>query len=162
MINIVIVFLISGIWHGAGWGFLIWGLLHGIGVAFCGIGKPWLKLGPLRWLVTFAYTTAAWLFFFESDPQALKAKAISLVNPFSYGIQSLIQFPQVFPNSTHALTMGLIFFIAIVFLLLEGIGVKRNLEPYQIGRIPSVCLVLIFLTVFLAPMEESQFIYFNF
>ena len=58
--------------------------------------------------------------------------------------------------------MGLILVIAMVFLLLEGIGVKRNLEPYHIGRIPGVCLVLIFLAVFLAPMEESQFIYFNF
>jgi alginate O-acetyltransferase complex protein AlgI len=37
--NTLIVFLVSGIWHGAGWGFLIWGLMHGLGVAFCGSGK---------------------------------------------------------------------------------------------------------------------------
>ena len=38
IINTLIVFLISGIWHGSTAGFVIWGLLQGIGVAFCSLG----------------------------------------------------------------------------------------------------------------------------
>ncbi|MEO8614663.1 MAG: MBOAT family O-acyltransferase [Luteolibacter sp.] len=162
MLNIVIVFLVSGIWHGAGWGFLIWGLMHGIGVAFCGIGKPWTRLGWLRGLFTFGYTTAAWLFFFESNPDRLKTKAISLFNPFAYAIHSLQRLPQVFPNPTHGITFGMILVLAFGFLALEFSGVKKNLQPYHFSRKPAVCMVLVFLTILLAPMEESQFIYFNF
>lgn len=160
--NTVIVFLVSGLWHGAGIGFLIWGLLHGVGVAFCGIGKPWDKFPTMRWLVTFTYTTAAWLFFFESNTQALMAKSFSLVNPFSYSVEYLKELPQAFPNPSHALTMGMILSIAITFLLIEALGKKWNLAPYQIHRKPILCMILVFFTVFLAPMEESQFIYFNF
>jgi alginate O-acetyltransferase complex protein AlgI len=162
ILNIVIVFLVSGLWHGAGWGFLIWGLLHGLGVAFCGLGKPWLKLGPLRWAVTFAYTTAAWLFFFENDTAAMKAKAVSLCNPLAYSYSALKNLPQISPGPSHALTTGMILLLAIGFLLVEALGVKRDFEPYHYLRKPAVCMIMVFLTIFLAPMEESRFIYFNF
>lgn len=161
-LNTVIVFLVSGIWHGAGWGFIIWGLMHGVGVAFCGFGKPWTKLGPLRWLFTFIYTTAAWLFFFESNLHDMKEKAFAMLNPTAYGIGAIKALPQVFANPTHAMTTGMILAIAMVFLAMEGVGVKRDREPYHYTRKPLVCLVLILITVFLAPMEESPFIYFNF
>ena len=162
VLNIVIVFLVSGLWHGAGWGFLVWGLLHGIGVAFCGLGKPWTQLGPLRWFTTFAYTTFTWLFFFESDPVEMKAKALSIFNPFAYGFTSLKSLAHVFENPSHLLTTCMILFLAIGFLIAEALGKKRNLESYHYARTTVVCMLLVFLIVFLAPMEESQFIYFNF
>jgi alginate O-acetyltransferase complex protein AlgI len=161
-INTLIVFLVSGIWHGAGWGFLIWGLLHGIGVVFSSIGKPWEKLGPLRWFITFTYTIGAWLFFFETNPQALKAKAISLCNPLAYGLAPLKNLPAIFANPANAATTGLILLIAFALLALEGRNIQKQLEPYHLSRKPAICILLIFLTVLLAPMEESQFIYFNF
>lgn len=160
--NTVIVFLVSGIWHGAGWGFLIWGLLHGIGVAFCGLGKPWTRFGPLRWAVTFAFTTAAWLFFFETDPQALQVKAITLCNPTAYSLGFLNNLPAVLTEISDSFTLALIFFLAIAFLAMEAYGSRMDLEPYQFSRKPAICLFLVFLTVLLAPMEESPFIYFNF
>jgi alginate O-acetyltransferase complex protein AlgI len=162
ILNIIIVFLVSGIWHGAGWGFLIWGLLHGIGVAFCGLGKPWTKLGPLRWAFTFAYTVAAWLFFFEADPQAMTAKAFSLLNPTAYGPDSFLRLIQVFNGPSHGLTMAMIVLLSLGFLGMEALGLRKQLEPYQFSRKPAICVILVFLTVLLAPMEESQFIYFNF
>lgn len=162
IVNVLIVFLISGIWHGAGWGFLIWGLLHGIGVAFCGVGKPWAKLGPLRWFFTFAYTTAAWLFFFEGNEEAMKAKAISLFSPEAYGLATLRQFLEIFPNPAHCITTLMILLLASVFLGLEGLDMKLRQEPYHLCRKPLASMILVFLCVFLAPMEQSRFIYFNF
>jgi alginate O-acetyltransferase complex protein AlgI len=162
IVNILIVFLVSGIWHGAGWGFLIWGLLHGLGVAFCGLGKPWLKLGPLRWAATFAYTTAAWLFFFENDPQALQAKTITLCNPAAYSLGFLNSLPAVLAEISDTLTIAFIFFHAIAFLAMEAYNIRKNFEPYHFSRKPAICLLLVSLTVLLAPKEESLFIYFNF
>ena len=64
-LNIMIVFLVSGLWHGAGWTFLIWGGLHGLGQIVERAWGPGRERLPkaLRWAVTFAFVNAAWVFF---------------------------------------------------------------------------------------------------
>lgn len=72
--NIMITFLVSGLWHGANYTFLIWGGLHGgaqIAEKAAGVdpkgrhsNKKWLlKAKPLRILVTFVFVAFAWIFF---------------------------------------------------------------------------------------------------
>lgn len=46
-VNMIITFLLSGLWHGAGWLFILWGFLHGIAVTLCRLRKD-LKLPPCR------------------------------------------------------------------------------------------------------------------
>ena len=161
-LNTIFVFLVSGIWHGAGWGFLIWGLLHGIGVAVCSWREKWIPFAPLRWALTFAYTTAAWLFFLEPDSALLWQKVQSLVDPGAYSIRNLQQSAAAFSGPVNAVTTVMILAFALGFLVLEGIGTRRQIEPYHLSRRPALCFVQVFLTVLLAPMEESAFIYFNF
>lgn len=161
-VNTLIVFLVSGIWHGAGWGFLIWGLLHGVGVAVCSLKDNKLPIAPLRWFLTFAYTTAAWLFFLERDASLMWQKALSLVRPAGYSLVNLQQFQHVLASPGDLLVMGFIFLFAVLALGAEGLGIRRNLEPYHFGRLPVVGVLLVFLIVLLAPLEESSFIYFNF
>ncbi len=64
-INLLITFLLGGIWHGAGWTFVFWGLMHGIALA---IHRFWKELGMtmpklLAWFVTFNFVNFAWVFF---------------------------------------------------------------------------------------------------
>lgn len=63
--NLMIVMLVSGLWHGAGWTFIIWGALHGI--ASClnkVVGKKMEALGPsLNRIVTFIGVTLLWVVF---------------------------------------------------------------------------------------------------
>jgi alginate O-acetyltransferase complex protein AlgI len=162
VINILIVFLISGIWHGAGWGFVIWGILHGIGVAFCGMGRPWTQIGPLRWAVTFGYTTGAWLFFLERDPHLLREKAHAILLPTAYSIDHLRKIPNIFVGPSDTVTTTLILLFAFAFLALEWLDIRRGSAPYHHARQPGVTMALVFMTILLAPMEESSFIYFNF
>ena len=62
--NIMIIFLLSGLWHGAGWGFIIWGALHGAAQVVERLGKGKSSLPkPLAWLFTFIFVNAAWVFF---------------------------------------------------------------------------------------------------
>jgi len=63
--NIMIVFILSGIWHGVGIGFAIWGGIHGIILVFEKIlGQKYLKVFyPIRWLITFVLIVIAWSFF---------------------------------------------------------------------------------------------------
>ena len=67
-LNILITFLVSGIWHGANWSFIIWGLIHGIAQVFekmLHLSKP----GSLKWMnvirvvMTFCIVTVAWIIF---------------------------------------------------------------------------------------------------
>jgi len=73
---LLITFFISGLWHGASWGFVLWGLLHGVYMACAVFYRPWQKklhkkLGitgsPLLKLwqvvVTFHLVCLAWVFF---------------------------------------------------------------------------------------------------
>lgn len=66
--NLIFAFILSGIWHGNTINFLIWGLLHGIGVAFLHI--PLVKkinLSKIPYLpvfITFHFVTFAWIFFY--------------------------------------------------------------------------------------------------
>lgn len=64
-INILIVFLISGIWHGANWTFFLWGMLHGLAQVLNRIfKKSWDKCNKVfQWLCTFAFVNVMWLIF---------------------------------------------------------------------------------------------------
>ncbi len=64
-INLMLVMLISGLWHGAGWTFIVWGALHGI--ASCvnkAFGKKMKKLGAwVNGVITFIVVTLFWVVF---------------------------------------------------------------------------------------------------
>lgn len=64
-LNILIVFLVSGFWHGVGWTFLLWGALHGLAqIVERMLGHRLDKLPAwLRWGLTFAFVNLAWVYF---------------------------------------------------------------------------------------------------
>ena len=75
--NILIVFLLSGLWHGAEWSFIIWGLLHGIAMLISRVmkdirGREGICTGNhlsvfIGKAVTFIYVSIAWVFFRAAD-----------------------------------------------------------------------------------------------
>lgn len=67
-INLLVVFLISGLWHGVGMGFVIWGMMHGILYVICRAlrnrkksANPLIKC--IKVFLTFLYVNIAWVFF---------------------------------------------------------------------------------------------------
>lgn len=79
--NGIIAFGICGLWHGAAWNFIFWGLYHGIGlVVFANIKSLSAKIGilergqlllsPVTWFVTFTYVSIGWLYFFYPVKEA--------------------------------------------------------------------------------------------
>ena len=67
--NILVVFLVSGFWHGAGWTFLVWGALHGLAQVAERLLGQWQARLPrlLRWGLTFLFLNLAWVFFRAPD-----------------------------------------------------------------------------------------------
>ncbi len=91
-LNLIITFLVSGIWHGAGLMFVIWGLLHGI---FQCIGRAtnniWEKIHVpkfLRVFITFCLITFAWIFF---RAESLQSAGI-VINKILYISQNISDF----------------------------------------------------------------------
>jgi Predicted membrane protein involved in D-alanine export len=74
MTNVFLTMLLGGLWHGAGWTFVVWGGLHGV---FIVINHQWRRLkiklpAVLSWLLTMICVTVCWVFFrAESLPDAL-------------------------------------------------------------------------------------------
>ena len=64
-LNTIIVFLISGLWHGASFGFVLWGLLNGLLSVFERMTEQYRKYIPkvLQWLLTFGVINVLWLLF---------------------------------------------------------------------------------------------------
>ncbi len=64
-LNILLTFLVSGIWHGAGWTFVVWGLLHGGALILHDIWKKYGFNMPiiLAWLLTFNFLNVTRVFF---------------------------------------------------------------------------------------------------
>lgn len=68
-INVFITFLVGGIWHGAGWTFLFWGMAHGLGLI---VQRLWRRTGIginryVSWFITFNFVNAAWVLFRAKD-----------------------------------------------------------------------------------------------
>lgn len=72
--NLIVTFTLGGLWHGASWMFVIWGLMHGVALA---AHRVWRSAGlrmprPLAWLVTFLFVNLAWVFFRATDMASAK------------------------------------------------------------------------------------------
>ncbi|WHZ22684.1 MAG: putative poly(beta-D-mannuronate) O-acetylase [Nitrospira sp.] len=73
--NVMITMVLCGLWHGAGWTFVIWGALHGL---YLMINHGWRRLGvncprPFGWLLTFGSVSFAWVWF-RSDSLSAAAR----------------------------------------------------------------------------------------
>ena len=72
--NLVITMVLGGLWHGASWNFVVWGALHGFGLAVVRLWQSWRgtakATGFWRYFyifLTFHYVTFAWIFFRAPD-----------------------------------------------------------------------------------------------
>jgi len=60
---------LCGLWHGAGWTFVVWGLMHGVGLLVC---RAWSERGPpmptaVSWAITFTFVMIGWVLFRAPD-----------------------------------------------------------------------------------------------
>ena len=70
LLNNFLTMVVAGLWHGSTWMFVIWGALHGAGLAVHKLCRGWLKKIPdswpvkaLSWLLTMVFVMACWVFF---------------------------------------------------------------------------------------------------
>ena len=63
-VNLMVTMLLGGLWHGANWTFVVWGLLHGLGLAVGkALGRRFHLPRIVAWLLTYSFICLTWIFF---------------------------------------------------------------------------------------------------
>ncbi|HHG85026.1 MAG TPA: MBOAT family protein, partial [Bacteroidetes bacterium] len=92
---ILVVFLLSGLWHGANWTYVLWGLLHGMLLLLETKLKPWSKkLGRIfgsgmQRLLTFSAVTALWVIFRAENLAQARLLFSKMLHPGSWSLSTL-------------------------------------------------------------------------
>ena len=160
--NLAVVFLVCGIWHGAGWNFLVWGIWHGLFIISDKLFlNRWLSKTPklLRVLLTFTVVTIGWIFF-RND----------LFGDAVFYIGKLFDFHHTAANLTAEFTTMLCLAILFSFLTLSKFGQKAQDLCYATERpewqhyITFVCAMILMVAsaAYLSASGFNPFIYFKF
>jgi alginate O-acetyltransferase complex protein AlgI len=166
--NLWLVFLLSGIWHGASWNFLVWGAFHGFFLSIDKIGhriwpRPWPTLIAVP--TTFVLIMLGWVFFrAETLTQAFSFLSSLAGHP---GTATPVKIP-VFIYSYHLSILTMAIFFSFIPLVLSP-DLYRRLEVmdkkawWQTGAQFSCSILIFFLSACaLASGSFNPFIYFRF
>ncbi len=160
--NIIFMFFVSGIWHGAGWNFIIWGILSGLAMVVHRLFKNSNMSMPsfLAWGITFVTMTFIWMFFYETDMAIVFKNLRCILDPSCYSIDGYVQLAK----STVASSARLHSFVPLAFfiIILEYISKNKYQDPYKIFTNPLSCMIMTACVFVLYSTEASQFIYFAF
>lgn len=152
-LNVIIVFTLSGLWHGSNYTFIIWGFLHGV---LSVIERKWNFLPKLhialQWLYTFVFTNIAWIFFRSNSlSQALVIIKNILRCDFS-GINltslSVIELPEItllidfLPFEFLHRIYPLGFLGALLLIVLQGKNTDEIIEKFK-PTVPKMIFTVI-------------------
>lgn len=153
--NILVVFVLSGLWHGANWTFLLWGLAHGL-LFIVESGKWKVKSGKQKTfhfpLFTFIFVTLFWVLFRATDFHHIQAIFTAAFTQFGEGQQLAID-PKLWA------------FLAL-FIVSDFVLKDRRFDRWcdQVPLVPRWILyaVLVFCTIVFSSVNNFPFIYFQF
>lgn len=140
--NLLIVFVLGGLWHGAAWTFVFWGFLHGAAIIVERIFRlTKIKLPVfVSWLLTFTFVNAAWVFF-RADSWADAIKVLKGM----VGLNGIV-LPESLERFGVLAKSGMISFDEWNSILLE--------KPYYSNRILFYLVVFSILAVFFKNSQE--------
>lgn len=177
-LNLLVVFLVSGLWHGANWTFIFWGLMHGLAAVFETLfPNVRFKWEWMNRLLTSVFVTLSFsVFRSDSLEQALllwKKLFTAGNNGFFVGMCNTLRYPENYAIVKYlemAAPSLLNPFYVLMFCLLSGIGVAavrgRRAEQWieEKGRtgFGEFCMATLFVWSFISLSQVSVFLYFNF
>jgi D-alanyl-lipoteichoic acid acyltransferase DltB (MBOAT superfamily) len=152
--NIWIVFIISGLWHGAKWNFLIWGALHGFYLIIERMLNHWKLHFPIVWLkkiVVFLLICLTWIFFRAEtvDKAVLILRKVIIKISIGHPIQSPLN------RAEMIFSVGLI--IGLLLFEKYNLKISPNNPLFWIYFAISVLFCYLF-----GIFGQTQFIYFQF
>ena len=159
--NFVIVWLLTGIWHGANWNFIIWGIYYCVillleKVLFKGFSKYIPKI--IRWLYAFILINFGWLIFRIENLNTLTNIFMNIIRFNNSGVKEFIL------NNYSLLDNIAFFMLGIIFMF----PIAKILKKYQDNTIIDFALNVILIALFVLSIcclinnSYNPFIYFRF
>ncbi len=149
--NLMITFVIGGLWHGAGWTFIFWGFLHGSALVVVHIWKQYgFRMHKvLAWFITFNFVNIAWVFF--------RAKEWDDATRVLY---AMFNFPEFSLTLFHSnIYWQLLLVIIFLVTAKNSMQYKDKFKP----TLAYLILPIIGMLYALSQMSKvSEFLYFNF
>lgn len=157
LLNLMVAMVMSGVWHGAGLTFIVWGALHGAGLVIYNLWRRWV-VKPLGWqlpgviarLLTFHFVCLGWIFF-ASDSCG---SAITLLG-------NIAHLSLTTPSSEQLWVLCA--FIGVVLAYPELVKLSTQTEMMLCSlrgyALPLVILPVLVLAFFFAPSGVPGFIY---
>lgn len=172
---LIVTFLISGLWHGAAWHFVVWGLFHGVAVMASRKRKatPDAEAGRDGWssrirsglavTLTFALVCVGWCLF---RAQSLSDAGL-MIGRIATEIWSPERWMQMLAHVAEQNALEKTLFLVALLVGIEGV-MRRYQHPLQVGRLPrairwATYTLLLWATLDLMPQAPpAEFIYFQF
>ncbi|NNC42677.1 MAG: MBOAT family protein [Acidimicrobiia bacterium] len=163
--NLVFVFLVTGLWHGANWTFVIWGAYHGlllIAERVIGqrpVGDGAIQYAPLRRATTFVLVVVGWVLFRAESLGAAWLYLRSLIPDGGFGSEADLEL--------SSRTIALLAIALVVVLLPRGFSGSRLLTNYvgmrpAAARLATVLLLAPYSAALVLSGTFSPFLYFQF
>ncbi len=165
MVNLILVWALTGLWHGAEWNFLFWGLYYGVLLIL--EKHVWGALmdrlpGVIQHIYTFVLVMVGWVFFFSPD---LGSALDHIGMMFGMGASALADRQAVFLLTTH----WLLFLLCILGSSSFGWKILcAFMESYKKGRTQRIMSCVIYMGIFLVSVAFlvtetfNPFLYFRF
>lgn len=176
-VNIMIVFLASGLWHGANWTFIVWGLLHGLFSVITRIFKKQFDKIPktLSWLITFVFINITWIIF-RADSLADAFLFIKKILSLSFtGISTsiiecfnLVEFTDIakFIIPTYVakipVLLMIVYLIMGILLVVFSKNAYEKMKEFKPSFKNLIILIILSLWAITSFTNISTFLYFNF
>lgn len=175
-LNIFIVFVVSGLWHGANWTFVLWGIIHGVfSLLTRSFQKQVEKLHPaLNWIVTFGFVNVAWVYFRAASigqaNQIIKNILKLNFGSISSSIQNVFNMPEfsviakllkhwIFGDSRFYL---LLFTAFSFFAILHMKNTNERVTAFKPSIWISCVSIVLLVWCIISFSGVSTFLYFNF
>jgi len=177
-LNIFIVFLISGLWHGANWTFILWGISHGIFSILNQMFKKNIQKIPtaINWMITFIFVNITWALFRSNSIKHFKQLFQALLSSkqmlFDWTILYHFQTPEIkiitriLKNiiGTNKVSMfACVFFIGLSFLfVLKFKNTNQRIDIFKPTKKYLFVTVFLLISSILSFSNVGLFLYFNF
>lgn len=169
-INIFIVFVVSGVWHGAGYTFIVWGMLHGLANILCRMMGKYIRHIPgwINWCMTFLFINLSWIVFRAEN----MGQAYQLISRIFAGgtsihaelIETMLQ-PTLISVPSQFLPFSFVMIMLFTLIVLVDVKTKNTneiIEENNFGIISFMKTYVLFIISVLSLSGVSTFLYFNF
>ncbi|GAA3786047.1 MBOAT family O-acyltransferase [Corallibacter vietnamensis] len=162
-LNLFIVFFITGLWHGAAWNFVIWGLFHGLFIVIerVGFDKVLEKLwAPIQHIYTLLIVLIGWVLFRAEDLNhaLIYLKTMFVYNEGSYALNDYLSYFNYNNETIIIFGLGIIFSFPI-YPYLEKKLTNPTFLPFRYLLVISLLFISI---LYIAAGSYNPFIYFRF